>query len=73
MKFGVVTGNFGTFGEDPGVDGCLAVADEADRLGYDSVWVHDHVIMPSHVTSRYLYNDTGASPFRVEQFIYDPL
>ncbi len=73
MKFGAVTGNFGTFGEDPGVDGCLAVAEEAERLGYDSVWVHDHVIMPSDVTSRYLYNKTGASPFRVDQFIYDPL
>jgi probable F420-dependent oxidoreductase len=73
VKFGVLTGNFGTFGEDPGVDGCLAVAEEADRLGYDSVWVHDHVIMPSSVTSRYLYNDTGVSPFMVDQFIYDPL
>jgi probable F420-dependent oxidoreductase len=73
MEIGVVTGNFGTFGEDPGVDGCLAVADAAERLGYDSVWVHDHVIMPSDVSSRYLYNDTGASPFRVEQYIYDPL
>ncbi|MCU1504352.1 MAG: hypothetical protein JWM12_3706 [Ilumatobacteraceae bacterium] len=73
MEFGVVTGNFGAFGEDPGVDGCLAVAEEAERLGYDSVWVHDHVIMPSNVTSQYLYNDTGASPFRSDQFIYDPL
>jgi probable F420-dependent oxidoreductase len=73
MKFGVVTGNFGTFGEDPGVDGCLAVAEEAERLGYDSVWVHDHVVMPASVSSRYLYNDSGASPFRAEQFIYDPL
>jgi probable F420-dependent oxidoreductase len=73
MKFGVVTGNFGTFGEEPGIDGCLAIADEAERMGYDSVWVHDHVIMPSNVTSRYLYNDSGASPFRAEQFIYDPL
>jgi probable F420-dependent oxidoreductase len=73
MQFGAVTGNFGTFGEDPGVDGCLAVADAAERLGYDSVWVHDHVIMPSDVTSTYLYNDTGASPFRTDQYIYDPL
>jgi probable F420-dependent oxidoreductase len=73
MKFGVVTGNFGTFGEDPGVDGCLTVAEEAERLGYDSVWVHDHVIMPAAVASRYLYNDSGASPFLAEQFIYDPL
>lgn len=73
MRFGVLTGNFGNFGDDPGVDGCLAVAEEAERLGYDSVWVHDHVVMPSNVTSRYPYNDTGVSPFRVEQYIYDPL
>jgi probable F420-dependent oxidoreductase len=73
MEFGVVTGNFGTFGADPGVDGCLAVADAAERLGYDSVWVHDHVVMPSNVMSRYLYNTTGDSPFHVGQYIYDPL
>jgi probable F420-dependent oxidoreductase len=73
MQFGVLTGNFGNYGEDPGVDGCLEVAEEAERLGYDSVWVHDHVIMPSDVSSRYLYNDSGASPFVTEQFIYDPL
>jgi probable F420-dependent oxidoreductase len=73
MQVGAVTGNFGTFGEDPGVDGCLAVAEEAERLGYDSVWVHDHIVMPADVASRYLYNDSGASPFRVDQFIYDPI
>ncbi len=73
MEFGILTGNFGTFGETPGVDGCLAVARAADRLGYDSIWVHDHVIMPSGVESKYPYNATGASPFRVDQFIYDPI
>jgi probable F420-dependent oxidoreductase len=73
MQFGVFAGNFGTFGEEPGVDGCLAVAEEAERLGFDSVWVHDHVIMPSDVRSRYPYSETGASPFRVDQYIYDPL
>ena len=73
MQFGALVGNFGTYEDDPGVDGCLAVADEAERLGYDSVWVHDHVVMPTGVTSRYLYNETGDSPFRPEQFIYDPI
>lgn len=73
MQVGVTVGNFGTFGDDPGVDGCLRVADEAERLGFDSVWVHDHVVMPSGVTSRYLYNATGDSPFAPEQHIHDPL
>jgi alkanesulfonate monooxygenase SsuD/methylene tetrahydromethanopterin reductase-like flavin-dependent oxidoreductase (luciferase family) len=69
----VLAGNFGTFGEEPGVDGCLEVAEEAERLGFDSVWVHDHIIMPADVRSKYPYNATGASPFRVDQFIYDPI
>ncbi len=73
MEFGVLAGNFGTFGEDPGVDGCIRVAEEAERLGYESVWVHDHVIMPAQVRSRYPYSESGVSPFRVDQFIYDPL
>jgi probable F420-dependent oxidoreductase len=73
MEFGVTVGNFGTFGEDPGVDGCITLAEESERLGFDSVWVHDHVVMPSGVTSRYLYNDSGDSPFNVDQYIYDPL
>ncbi|MFN0146561.1 MAG: TIGR03619 family F420-dependent LLM class oxidoreductase [Dehalococcoidia bacterium] len=73
MKFGVLAGNFGTFGEDPGVDGSIKVAEEAERLGFDSVWVHDHIIMPSNVESKYPYNETGASPFRVDQFIFDPI
>jgi probable F420-dependent oxidoreductase len=35
--------------------------------------VHDHIIMPSGVESKYPYNATGDSPFRVDQFIYDPI
>jgi len=73
MKVGAAIGNFGNFELEPGVAGCLAVAEEAERLGYDSVWVHDHVVMPSNVESRYLYNASGASPFHAGQHIYDPL
>jgi probable F420-dependent oxidoreductase len=73
MRVGAAVGNFGNFGLEPGVAGCLAVAEEAERLGYDSVWVHDHVVMPSNVSSRYLYNASGDSPFRSDQYIYDPL
>ena len=29
--------------------------------------------MPSNVRSRYLYNASGDSPFRADQYIYDPL
>src|SRR5690242_15909006 len=73
LKFGVVVGNFGTFGGEPGVDGCLQMAETAEALGYDSVWVHDHIVMPSNVESRYPYSESGASPFRTDQYIYDPI
>jgi probable F420-dependent oxidoreductase len=73
MRVGAAVGNVGNFGSEPGVAGCLSVAEEAERLGYDSVWVHDHVVMPSNVASRYLYNTSGDSPFRTDQYIYDPL
>lgn len=83
MKFGVPVGNFGSYapdprsesgeGEYPGVQGCLQVAQRAEELGFDSVWVNDHVIIPVQTSSRYPYNETGASPFHWRQHIYDPL
>ncbi len=59
MKFGVQTGNLGSFGSDPGVRGCIALAEAAERFAFDSVWVNDHVAMPAAVDSRYPYNDSG--------------
>jgi len=49
MKLGLSTG-YWSAGPPAGVQDSIA---EAERLGFDSVWVHDHVIMPSGVTSRY--------------------
>jgi probable F420-dependent oxidoreductase len=84
MKFGVPVGNFGAYAPDPrsdsgdegafpGVQGCLRIAERAEELGFDSVWVNDHVVIPAETRSRYPYNETGASPFHWRQHIYDPL
>ncbi len=35
-------------------------AQEAEALGFDSVWVSDHVASPERVASRYPYSDDGA-------------
>ncbi len=43
MKFGVCVSNYG---ETTSVDGLRTVVIEAEKLGYDSVWVTDHVLMP---------------------------
>ncbi len=37
-----------------------AVADCAEELEYDSVWAADHIVMPTVLTARYPYNQTGA-------------
>src|SRR5690349_6966009 len=64
MQVGVTVQNLGGFPEpDSGVQGCLQVAEHADRLGFDSVWVVDHVVLPAAVASRYPYNTSGVPGF----------
>ena len=60
--------------------GPQATPDDIDRalpaveaLGYDSVWVGDHIVFPRHVSSRYPYNATGDFPFDRDQPLLEPL
>ncbi len=62
MKFGVSVGNLGAFGDEPGVQACLQLAETAEQLGYDSVWVSDHVVRPVDQESLYPYNQSGTRP-----------
>src|SRR5436309_6399054 len=74
MKIGVNVRNFGGFGvADGGINACLAVARRAEELGFDSVWVADHIVVPAHIQARYPHNPTGAfsAPFTTEA--HEPL
>ena len=73
MKFGVPIGNFGQFGKHGDAPDQVRVAQAAERLGYDSVWLHDHIVMPAVIHARYPYNDSGVAGFAWRQDIYDPL
>lgn len=73
MKFGVPIGNFGQFGTHGTARDQTRVAAAAERLGLDSVWVHDHLVMPARIRARYPYNESGVAGFAWRQEIYDPL
>jgi probable F420-dependent oxidoreductase len=46
MRLGVCLPNF-PFGAEPSREAIVEVAVEAERLGYDSVWASDHLLVPS--------------------------
>lgn len=68
MRFGLQLGHVGPRASP---DEILASVREAERLGFDSVWLYDHVLTPASLDSTYPYGDrypfTAADPF------FDPL
>lgn len=50
MNFGITLPRFATF---PSKAAILAVAKQAEELGYDSIWVTDHVWVPEPYLSRF--------------------
>jgi probable F420-dependent oxidoreductase len=50
----------------------LPIAQRADELGYDSVWISEHLVFPSEVASRYPY-DPAVGPPSPSTPLFDPL
>lgn len=67
MLFGISTG-FGVL--DPVLLGWLG--GEAERLGFDSVWLSDHVVLPAELRSEYPYGD-GDLPLDPTADLPDPI
>ena len=44
----------------------------AEELGYDTIMVSDHVVLPVRVESRYPYNSSGLTPLNAENDIFEP-
>ncbi len=50
----------------------VQAAQAAEELGYQSVWINDHVIIPTHHTSSYPYSADGQPSFTPDDTFYDP-
>jgi len=70
MKFGIAFANAGPFA-DPDLLAHLAV--EAERVGIESLWTVEHVVIPVGYASEYPYNRSGKMPGPDSVPIPDPL
>ncbi len=62
-----------TRGPMAGPEALRSLAQRAEDLGYDSVWVSDHIILPRQVGSFYPYAADGVATFRPDEPYYEPL
>ena len=60
-------------GEMAGPEQLRNVAQRAEALGYDHVWVSDHIILPKKVDSFYPYAEDGVATFKPNEPYYEPL
>ena len=51
------------------------LATRIEDLGYDHLWVSDHIVLPTQVASRYPYDPKGVAPFTTNPSMpyWDPL
>jgi len=54
-------------------DVLLGVARRLEALGYDALWVSDHIVIPWRIESRYPYSATGAFPLTPDTDFLEPL
>ena len=50
-----------------------AIARRAEQLGFESVWVPEHLIFPTAFASKYPYSADGVPPVTVDMPLLDPL
>lgn len=54
-------------------DSLAATARAADDMGFDCIWIPDHLVFGEQIASRYPYNDDGSAPFKTSTPFMDPL
>ena len=70
MKFGVVLPNIGRLALPNTV---ISLAETCEKLGFDGVFVNDHIIIPEKISSAYPYRTNGVFPIQTNENILDPI
>lgn len=70
MEFGL---DVGTYGQLATQENILNLAKFADANGFESLWLADHIVFPTDVTSRYPYSVDGKFPVPTDDPILEPI
>ena len=70
MQFGCTLPNRG---ELTSAENLKLMAQTAEKSGYDSVWVSDHIVIPTDIAPLYPYSDSGEMPFDGDTPYCEPL
>ena len=62
-----------TTGANATPENIRTVAQRAENLGFDSVWVSDHLVIPHQIGSNYPYTHDGATPFSPRGTYFDAI
>ncbi|MBI2867014.1 MAG: LLM class F420-dependent oxidoreductase [Chloroflexi bacterium] len=73
MKFGVKLPNISALPVHQARENILRLAQSADQLGFHSVWVSDHVAVPTSRRSPYPYTADGRSPYGPDEAYWECL
>ena len=72
MKFGISVSNVGNLGQSVGVQGCIEIGEAADALGFHSVWMGDHVVLPAQIGYDEAHTDRRGAT-RWQYPVYEPV
>jgi probable F420-dependent oxidoreductase len=64
---------FATFLYQTQPSSLAAIARKAEELGYESLWIPEHIILPVNYKSPYPYSSSGRMPAPPETPLHDPL
>ena len=70
MKYGVILPNVGPLAH---IDSLARIAQNAEHLGYDGVFLSDHIAIPSYLRSVYPYRSDGRFPLTTSDRILEPV